>query len=230
MIWKQPLEKSRPPTKICKLCFKEFEDKSLPYLFNSQLTICPLCLKEIRAHFIRFDVLGYKALSIYKYDSKIQNLLYQLKGCFDIEIADVFFSRYFREISIRYKNYLVVPIPSYEKDDKKREFNHVEEIFKLLKLPMRKLIVKTKGVKQANSSLEKRKNIGKYMLLNEVTDLSKTKILLVDDVFTTGSTMKAAVRLIEKLHPKDIKILVMSKVENKADSLNSKYLLFDTFI
>ena len=175
-------------------------------------------------------MLGYKALSIYKYDSKIQSLLYQLKGCFDIEIADVFFSRYFREISFRYKNYLVVPIPSYEKDDKKREFNHVEEIFKLLKLPMRKLIVKTKGVKQANSSFEKRKDIGKYMLLNDVTNLSKTKILLVDDVYTTGSTMKAAVRLIEKLHPKDIKILVMSKVENKGDNRNSKYLLFDTFI
>ena len=95
---------------------------------------------------------------------------------------------------------------------------------------MRKLIVKTKGIKQANSSFEKRKDIGKYMLLNEATDLSKTRILLVDDVYTTGSTMKAAVRLIEKLHPKDIKILVMSKVENKADNHNSKYLLFDTFI
>ena len=229
MKWSPPLEKSKPPIKICKLCFKEYEEKTLPYLFNNNLTICPLCLKEIRGRFLRFDVLGYKAISIYRYDPKIQNLLYQLKGCFDIEIADVFFSRYFREISFRYKNYLVVPIPSYEKDDKKREFNHVEEIFKLLKLPMRKLIVKTKGVKQANSSLEKRKDIGKYMLLNNVTDLSKTKVLLVDDVYTTGSTMKAAIRLIEKLHPKDIKILVMSKAENKGDRHNSKDLLFDTF-
>ena len=230
MTWSPLLEKSKPQTRVCKLCFKEYEEKTLPYLFNNNLTICPLCIKEIRGRFIRFNVLGYRAISIYKYDPKIQNLLYQLKGCFDIEIADVFFSRYFREISLRYKNYLVVPIPSYEKDDKKREFNHVEEIFKLLKLPMRKLIVKTKGVKQANSSLEKRKDIGKYMLLNDVTDLSKTKILLVDDVYTTGSTMKAAIRLVEKLHPKDIKILVMSKVENKGDKHKSKDLLFDTLI
>ena len=224
-----PLEKSKPQTKICKLCFKDFEAKSLPYLFNNHLNVCPLCLKDIRAHFIRFDVLGYKALSIYNYDSKIQGLLYQLKGCFDIEIAEVFFARFFREISIRYKTYLVVPIPSFDKEDKRREFNHVEEIFKSLKLPMRKLIVKTKAIKQANNSAERRKDISNYLELTETPNLSKTKILLVDDVYTTGSTMKAAVRLIEKLHPKDIKILVMSKTENKASNSNSKYLLFDTF-
>lgn len=224
-----PLEKLNPQTKVCKLCFKDYKEKSITHLLNTDLRYCSSCLKNIRGQFISFDVQGHKALSIYKYDSKIQELLYQLKGCFDIEIADVFLSRYWRELHLRFFRYLIVPIPSFIKDDQVREFNHVEEIFKRLKLPMKKLITKTKGVKQANSSFEKRKEIGKYMLLNESVDLSKTKILLVDDVYTTGSTMKAAVKLIESLYPKDIKILVMSKVENKNNIANSNNLLFDTF-
>ena len=41
------------------------------------------------------------------------------------------------------------------------------------------------------------------------------KVLIVDDVMTTGSTLKAMVSLIQKGHPKCIKLLVMSKRELK---------------
>ena len=109
----------------------------------------------------------------------------------------------------------MVPVPSYKQDDEIREFNHVEEMFKILNLPIRKMIVKTKKVKQATSTSNKRKEIGKHLVLVDNSDLSKYKILLVDDVYTTGSTMKACIRLIEKLHPKKIEVLVMSKTEIK---------------
>lgn len=179
-------------------------------------------------HFFKFEVLGYNAISIYRYDERIQSLLYQFKGCFDFELYNVFFGRIFREMHIRYWDYVIVPVPSYKEDDEIREFNHVEEMFKVLKLPIRKMIIKTKKIKQANSSSSKRKDIGKHLILSENADLSKYKILLVDDVYTTGSTMKACVRLIEKLHPKKLEILVMSKTENKWWKPIVIYLLFDT--
>ena len=37
-------------------------------------------------------MLSYSAISIYRYDEKIQSLLYQFKGCFDYELFDVFLS------------------------------------------------------------------------------------------------------------------------------------------
>ena len=206
--------KSEKPTQVCKLCFKEIKVNSLYSLTHEDLVICKKCIKDFKPRFIKFAVLGHKALSIYDYDDKIQALLYQFKGCFDYEIKDVFIKQFSKELSIYHKNYVVVPIPSYKGDDEIREFNHVEEIFKSLNLPIKKLLVKTKKVKQADRSFNKRKEIHKYLELVERPDLSNTKILLVDDVYTTGSTMKAAVKLIEQLHPKKIKILVLSKTIN----------------
>lgn len=205
----------RPPMMVCKLCFHEFNDSSLLQLLLDKFYVCKKCLKEIEAKFVNFDVDGYKALSIYDYDDKIQALLYQFKGCFDIEIADVFMSRYARELHLRYLGYVMVPIPSFEHDDEVREFNHVEEMFKYLKLPMKKLLIKTKYVKQAISNTEERKENAKFLDLCDRPDLSKYKILLVDDVYTTGATMKSAIKLIESLHPKKIKVLVMSKTKIK---------------
>ena len=215
MKWLLPSKKLSEPTKVCKICFSEIKDNSLLNLLNRDIDVCQRCFQEIKMHFFKFEVLGYSAISIYRYDEKIQSLLYQFKGCFDYELYDVFFGRILRELRLRYFGYVIIPVPSYKQEDEIREFNHVEEMFKPLKLPIRHLLIKTKKVKQATSSTEQRKEINKHIVLSEETDLSQYKILLVDDVYTTGSTMKACIRLIEKLHPKKIEVLVMSKTENK---------------
>ena len=215
MKWLLPSKKLSEPTKVCKICFSEIKDNSLLNLLNRDIDVCQRCFQEIKMHFFKFEVLGYSAISIYRYDEKIQSLLYQFKGCFDFELFNVFFGRILRELRFRYLDYVIVPVPSYKQEDEIREFNHVEEMFKPLKLPIRHLLIKTKKVKQATSSTEQRKEINKHIALSEESDLSQYKILLVDDVYTTGSTMKACIRLIEKLHPKRIEVLVMSKTENK---------------
>lgn len=201
--------------RVCKICFKEITDYSLFNLIHERVDVCQWCYKEIKSYFFKFNVLGYNAISIYRYDEKIQALLYQFKGCFDFELLNFFFERFSRELSIRYRGYLMVPVPSFKEDDEIREFNHVEEMFKCLKLPIRKMIIKTKRVKQATSSSKKRKAIKDYLELADQCDLSKYKVLLVDDVYTTGSTMKACIRLIEKLHPKKIEVLVMAKTDDR---------------
>ena len=181
----------------------------------SDYRICMNCYREIVPSFIKFKVGNHKALAIYEYDERIKKLLYQFKGCFDIEIFDVFLSRYARELRVMYHDYLMVPIPSYKEDDEIREFNHVEEMFKILKLKVEKVLDKTEKIKQANLSFNQRKEIKNFLRVTNGEVLTNKKVLIVDDVYTTGATISAAISLIEQYHPKKIRILVMSKTSFK---------------
>ena len=94
-------------------------------------------------------------------------------------------------------------------------------MFKPLKLPIVRAIIKTKPFKQSDQTLEKRKNIENILELKEPKGIKGEKILLVDDVYTTGSTLKKCVKLLQTLNPKKIEILVMSKtVKHKFISPN----------
>lgn len=201
--------------KYCKICFKQIKENSILPFINTNLCLCRSCYEKLVPHFMNFKVGKYSALALYEYDENIRSLLYQFKGCFDYELKEVFFDRYIREMRLIYLEYYIVPIPSYINDDKTRGFNHVEELFNFNKKRMLKLIEKTDHFKQADHNKEQRGEIIKHLkLIDENIDLSRKKILIVDDVYSTGSTMKAAIQLVEKLHPKSIKVLVMSKTND----------------
>lgn len=173
-------------------------------------TICHDCLLRFEPKLSEFKIDGIKGLSIYFYNEKIQELLYQFKGCKDYELKSVFLEYYKHYLNYKFKNYVMIPAPSYKDSDEERGFNHVVEIFKILNLKMLKCIHKTKKIKQADLTSEERKNIGSSLVIEDV-DLSNKKILIVDDVFTTGSTVRNMIRLVKEKGAKKIQVLVMSK-------------------
>ena len=207
-----------PPMRVCKLCFENIKDFDFPY-FIKDFQICHRCYEDIRPTFRNFKIGNFDALSIYDYTERIQSLLYQFKGCFDIELSSVFLERFCFELTLLYKDYLLIPIPSFKEDDETREFNHVIEMFSFLRLKSLNILIKTSHFKQASHNASKRKEIEKYIELSERPDLTKKKVLLVDDVYTTGATMKAAINLIKELHPRCIKVLVMSKTIFKEEKV-----------
>ena len=206
-------EQSKTKTSICKICFKPIEDKSLHSVLFTEPKICHKCFEEFNPVLRRFRVQNLDAMHIFYYDDVVKEKLYQLKGCFDYELAPIFLEYFLPYLKIKYFGYYLVPAPSFIDADEERGFNHVEEIFKPLGLKMIKCIHKIEAVKQADLSSEERHNIKKVLTIDEV-DLSNKKILIVDDVFTTGSTVNAMIDLIKSKNPKKIKILVMSKTKD----------------
>lgn len=179
--------------------------------FNNYGYLCENCGKLYEIKYKKFKVLNKEATAIYDYDDSIKELLYKFKGCHDYELYPVFLYRLKNELKFLYKDYTLIPMPSYHLHDKERGFNHVEEMFKILGLPMMRCLEKIKDIKQSDLTYEERHTVIFNMRVKNDTDITNKKILLVDDVFTSGSTIKAAIKLLSKYHPKIIKVLVMSK-------------------
>ena len=110
-----------------------------------------------------------------------------------------------------YKGYVIVPAPSSKIDDEKRGFNHVMEIYKSLGLPILPVLEKNSADKQSSKSKKKRLNIDKIIEGKNIEILYGKKVLVVDDIFTTGATMFKCVELVKEGRPKDIKALVVAK-------------------
>lgn len=201
------------PTRVCKLCFKNIKDASINSFMGKNYSLCPKCYEKLEPKFIDFTVDGIKGIAIYEYNEDLKGLIYQFKGCFDYELKEIFLDRFKMMLKLYFYDYLAVPAPSYKDDDLVRQFNHVEEAFKGLGIPLLKIIEKTERVKQSDRHKNERGNIGSYLRLNSGKSLKGKKILLVDDIFTTGSTIKACIKLIKTLQPKKIKVLVLCKVK-----------------
>ena len=197
-------------TDICKICFKPIEEHSFHYLFIRHPTICHDCFLKFEPKLNKFFVDDIECLNIYYYTEKIQEILYQFKGCKDYELKSVFLEYYQNYLNLKFKGYCIIPAPSSGNSDKERGFNHVEEMFSILKLKMMKCIHKNKDVKQADLTTKEREKISHYLTIDNV-DLKGKKILLVDDVFTTGSTIKAMIKLVKEKGASKIKVLLMSK-------------------
>ncbi len=110
-----------------------------------------------------------------------------------------------------FKKYIVVPVPSERKRMKWRGFNQAEEIARHLancfKLPLvLNVLIKTNPTTpQVNLSSKKREENLKGVFSTKNAQLIRDKnILLVDDVYTTGSTMEECSRVLHQAGAKKI--------------------------
>lgn len=197
--------------KLCPLCKKlHRSDDSLNNLFNDAFVLCYNCFSTFKVIFKRFKIDDCMGLAIYDYQS-IKDHLFRLKGLYDISVAPIFLERFIFYLNILYEGYLIVRVPSSLQDDLKRGFNHVDKIFENLKSKRKNFFYKNRHYKQSDQPYENRHLIKDVIKVDKGIK-TQGKILLIDDVLTTGQTMKTCLNLAKKLGAKKIKILVLSMV------------------
>lgn len=130
--------------------------------------------------------------SLYRYDQEFSRLLIQYKEARDVVLAPVFLSGHIFELRKRYWNKAKILMPSSQEKIKERGFNHLslmyQDVFNNLESPYIKLSTR----KQVGLSKSQRADIH-FDLKQGVTSKS---VVLLDDVITTGSTFKEAIRLL----------------------------------
>ena len=201
--------------KFCKICFKRISDNSLYNLIKKENILCEDCFCKLHAKFIPFKIGNVKGLSIYEYTDFIKELIYKFKGCYDYELKDVFLYRYLNFLRLKYYKFNIVYIPSYYIDDERRGFNHVRAIFETLKLKELPILRKNTAHKQSDHSAIGRRQIKDVISIDKTVHLKDKKILLVDDIMTTGSTLLTSIELLKSKGAKNIEILVIAKTKNK---------------
>jgi len=117
-----------------------------------------------------------------------------------------------------FSNYALVPVPLEKKRLKWRGFNQAEELGKklsqFLTLPLlNNVLIKIKRtLPQVELTDEGRKeNIRGAFLIKDRELIKNKKILLIDDVYTTGSTMEECARVLMEARAKEIIGIVVAR-------------------
>ena len=197
------------PRPVCKICFKEIQRKSFITFFSKNPPLCEDCFNSMNYSFVHSTFEGYEIMSLAPYAPPLSKLLIRYKENLDVELSNVFLSYYCPYLKLRYAGFTIVLTPSCPSKLKHREFNHLELIFKNIGLPILNILTKSEGKEQKKNSARQRMKVNELIHIQNQRQISGKKILLVDDVITTGSTLKACLNLLENGNPKCIKILTI---------------------
>jgi len=108
-------------------------------------------------------------------------------------------------------DFLLIPVPLAKRRIRWRGFNQAEEIAKnlaeYLEIPLiNDVLIKTKEtLPQIDLAEEARKeNIKGAFLIKNEEKIKGKKILLIDDVYTTGSTLEESSRILKKAGAREV--------------------------
>ena len=173
---------------FCALCNAPFQNR-FPLDANG---ICGLCRTGVRG----FD----SAASFGFYDGPLRGLIHLLKYSGMKPLATVLSQFMDRALSIDDLYDLIVPVPLHWRRRWRRGFNQAEllarEISRHRGIPVLNALRRGKAtVNQAGlTSAERRSNIAGAFEPRTGADVGGKRVLLIDDVFTTGATATAKTR------------------------------------
>lgn len=111
-------------------------------------------------------------------------------------------------------------VPMSRSRKRERGFNQAEEmakeLSKLMSIPVQELLIKSKNSKNQASlnQSERLKNLkGSFALKSDTKELKNKNILIIDDVFTTGTTLDECSKELKKLRPHKIYTCTFAKTD-----------------
>ena len=220
-IWTVPLVSMYPP--ICGICEKINKDGLCPKCnleLKKQAEVNILQKEEIEEN-IKKEKYFEELMYIFKYEGQVRKLILDYKFNEKSYLYKTFVNFLLKNEKIfeNIKKYdKIIPVPISKKRNKERGYNQsmliAKEIANKTNLELvNNCLIKTKNIiEQSKLNKEDRQqNIqGVYSLQNERLITNK-KILLVDDIYTTGSTVNECCKILQQANPKTIGVLVLAK-------------------
>jgi len=225
-ICEKPIRESKGYS-ICEDCFKTIELIEQPYCMKCGKPLIPtdffkqnreiLCLdckiKKYSFEFSRstgiYDKVLRKCIHLFKYygEKKLAKPLGKLMIDYLLENNE-----------FENKFDLIIPIPLHKNDLKKRGFNQSALLGKVIgnyfSIPIGESILKKKKLIpfQVNlSKKEREKNILNAFSVEKPEEIKGKNVLILDDVFTTGSTVAECAKELKKARANKIYVLTLAR-------------------
>ncbi|HJX45754.1 MAG TPA: double zinc ribbon domain-containing protein [Patescibacteria group bacterium] len=191
------------------------------------LQICPVCERfsiSGKTHARCTSFISCNGLfSVWPYKGVIRKALIALKYKFAYEIAQEISDNLTRKLSktffINLKNPILIPIPLHTLRKNWRGFNQTEVMGKIIAerfnwrfepgfLVRRKIISPQTGL----GKMERKENVkGVFGINNKIINARYSTLILFDDVWTTGSTIKEAAVIIKRNYQNPVWSLTVAR-------------------
>ena len=212
-LWEAVIYFLFPPR--CPVC-KEIGDE--------RYQLCETCAEKI----LRLDFSNEvpapieRVLRVSKYRDGVQPLLHKLKFDNDLNVLPAL-QKILDDVSEREEILnllagidLAVPVPLHQERLKERGFNQTEKIFEDFfakkNIPLEKILIRRVATpKLYQFGREERQKILKGVFeAVELADLRGKNILIVDDIYTTGTTVSECAKVLKELGAAKISVLALS--------------------
>lgn len=175
----------------CYRCGKELRDERAEY--------CHDCSK----HKLYYE----KGVSLFRYNFVMRRAMDGFKYKNKREYADFFTTELIRVFGEEMKSWeadAVIPVPIHKSRRRTRGYNQAEllaePLSRYLQVPMNtELLVRSRKTKPQSKldDKERRKNVEEAFKINKNV-VQLRKVILVDDIYTTGSTINTCARLLKE--------------------------------
>lgn len=165
------------------------------------------------------------ARSVFEYDDIMKNLIHSLK--YDNKkylakpLSNILYNYFTHHNEINDVD-IIIPVPLHKSRYKKRGYNQTElllQSFKETHQIRTDIVERIKDTPtQTKLSLEeRRKNLENAFSLVKPEDIKNKRILIVDDIFTTGATTLTLAKLLVKNKARSVKCLTLCHTSKKLD-------------
>ena len=184
----------------CSTCYQKFEgipEEHCPRCFrDGQSDLCTDCQKwEKEGNPVQHQ-------SLFTYNEAMKEYFSQYKFQGDYALRFVFAKATKKAVKM-FREHTIVPIPVSIEKFQARGFNQVQGILDAANLSYRNILEKKDTLAQSSKTREERLQTQQAFKIKNGVDLPD-KILLVDDIYTTGKTLQLAKQILLEAGVKEI--------------------------
>lgn len=176
--------------KTCEICHRPMEQLRAQFVAGDRCTDCERWEEDPD-----WRGLLKRNYSLYAYNDFIKEIISQFKFRGDYILAKAF-SEKIRQASKKMDYDLIVPVPLSSERQYERGFNQSEALILEAGFKPTPVLQRIHGEKQSKKTRHERIHLEKVFQIKKDVNLTGKNLLLIDDIYTTGSTLRHAAKVL----------------------------------